>query len=138
DEFTKVDHDYTVKLAKICREQGVEHFTLCSSSMANENSRIFYLKIKGKVENEIKSMQFPRYSIFRPGMLTCKRQESRPLESIANSMLKIISPVLPWSLSVPTKSVAKAMVINACRKPSEVPIVEHISHKLIINLAKEY
>src|SRR4051794_33447939 len=107
--FLKVDFDYTIKAAKLCRDVGIEHFTICSTMGADKNSWYLYPKTKGQVEENIKAMGFPRLSIFRPAFLECKRENTPPLEAAASCLISMVSLAFPKALSVPTKYVAKAM-----------------------------
>jgi len=73
--------------------------------------------VKGQVEDACQKLDFPRYSIFRPGLLLTEREESRPLEWV----LQKIYPnwMLPaLAKAVETKRVAEAMVLNTVRAPA--------------------
>jgi oxidoreductase len=74
---------------------------------------------------------FDRVSIFRPALLLCERQESRPFEKLAQGFSRV-ADFGHW-FSVPTKAVAKAMVVGAL-KP-ETKAVEVFSNADIIKLA---
>jgi len=81
-EFKKVDLDYCVAFAKKARESGATNISLVTSIGANSSAKSFYLKIKGEVEEEIKSIDFHSINIFRPSLLLGHRDESRALERI--------------------------------------------------------
>ena len=51
-------------------------------------------------------------------MLLCDRTESRPAEAVARVVVKPIAWAFPTAISVPTSSVAKAMV-NVAVTPSD-------------------
>ncbi|KAJ1664066.1 Oxidoreductase htatip2 [Coemansia sp. RSA 1813] len=141
DGFYKVDHDYVVDSAKACKQANVEHYSICSSSGANKNSMFLYMKTKGQADDEIQNMGFPRVSVFRPGMLLCDRGESRLLEKVVTVPLKLLTMVAPSLLSIPTSTVAWAMVNNAFTVPATTPLNEIIGnadmHKGFDNAQKE-
>lgn len=64
-----IDFDYQYHFAEICSKNEVKHFMLLSSMNADENSRIFYSKMKGKLERNVKHLTFDRLDVVQPGML---------------------------------------------------------------------
>ena len=64
-----VDYIYQYEFAKIASENGVAYYTLVSSMGANEKSLFFYPKIKGKLEEAVKKLNFKKIDIFQPPML---------------------------------------------------------------------
>ncbi|KAJ2714570.1 Oxidoreductase htatip2 [Coemansia spiralis] len=127
DGFYKIDHDYALNAARACKAAGVEHYSICSSSGADKDSRFLYTRTKGEVDDEIQSMGFSRASVFRPAMLVCQRDEARLLERIAGAVLPALNFVVPDRLSIPTSTVAWAMVNNAFKKV-DTPVSECISN----------
>ncbi|GAM16057.1 oxidoreductase [Mesobacillus selenatarsenatis] len=73
----KIDVDYPVAIAKLASSKGARKFLLVSSMNANPDSPIFYSKMKGKLEEEIKRIPFETTSIFRPSLLLGERDEFR-------------------------------------------------------------
>ncbi|CAC5397276.1 HTATIP2 [Mytilus coruscus] len=114
--FVKVDHDYILNSAEVAKEKGCKHFTLVSSQGADKNANLLYTRIKGQVEEELKVMHFDRLSVFRPGVLMCDREESRPGEAFFRTVLKPFSYFFPTAITTPTDVVAKAMVRVAVSK----------------------
>ena len=58
DEFRKVDFDYSLAFAKKARKMGASKISLVSSVGANHNSKNFYLRVKGELEEAIKKIDF--------------------------------------------------------------------------------
>ncbi|CUM45141.1 Protein FMP52, mitochondrial [Debaryomyces fabryi] len=85
ENFKKIDYGINYECAKAAKEAGVETFVLVSSVGANESSMLFYLKSKGKLENDIIALKFPRTIIIRPGALLGKREKS---QSFANDLFQ--------------------------------------------------
>ncbi|XP_062616295.1 oxidoreductase HTATIP2-like isoform X1 [Saccostrea cucullata] len=117
--FVKVDNDYVMKTAEIAKTSGCKHFIHSSSQGTDKNSSFLYPRIKGQVEESLKVLHFERLSIFRPGILICDREESRPGETVLRTVLKPIFYFFPTAISTPTEMVARAMVNNAISAPSE-------------------
>ena len=80
--FYKVDYEYTLSIAKKAEEVGATSISLVSAVGANQNSKSFYLKTKGDLEEEIKKLRFKTINIFQPGHLAGRinwqRKKSEP------------------------------------------------------------
>jgi len=135
DGFVKIEHDYVVGVAKAAHEQGCKHFAVVSSQGANKNSFLLYAKTKGLMEQHVAEIGFERFTVFRPGFLVCDRQQVGIPERLAGCVLKPIVWAKPTLLSVPTKTVGKAMVADLYRKTSNK--VDFIENAAIHELAKE-
>ena len=113
ESFKKVDLDYCLDFAKKARESGATTISLVTSVGANADSKNFYLKTKGKLENEIKAMGFDSVNIFQPGLLLGNRDEIRPLEFLGQYGSFLLNMVLFGSLkkyrSIEASKVAYAM-----------------------------
>lgn len=82
--FRRVDFEYVHIAAQLTRAQRADSFVWISSVGANANSRSFYLRVKGELENAIMRMsQLPYASAVRPSLLLGKRDDARTLEDIA-------------------------------------------------------
>ena len=67
--FYKVDHEYTLNIAKKAKQAGATKVSLVSAVGANIKSESFYLKTKGDLEEEIKKLHFETINIYQPGHL---------------------------------------------------------------------
>lgn len=67
--LVKVDKTSVIEFAKICKESGVKHFEILSSLGANPSASMFYLKIKGELNEALRSLKFSRLSIFQPSLI---------------------------------------------------------------------
>ncbi|WP_367106116.1 NAD-dependent epimerase/dehydratase family protein [uncultured Psychrobacter sp.] len=115
EAFRKVDHDYNVSFAKLCRDKGVENFFLLSSMNADLDSRFLYNRVKAETEQSIKELGFAQLVIFRPSLLL-GRHKGRPLESISQKAFQLISPLVSEALPmhpISAKRVANAMAMCA-------------------------
>lgn len=82
ERFRRVDHDYPVAAARLGVQQGARHFLLVSALGANARSRIFYSRVKGEVEDAIRTLPYRSVTIVRPSLLLGERGEFRLGESI--------------------------------------------------------
>ena len=95
DAQRKVDLDYQFKAAKLAANNGVDHYLLVSSSAANDQSNNQYLKMKGVLEQRVKSLPFKRISIFQPSLLLGQRADFRLGEKVGSWVMSALC-VIPW------------------------------------------
>jgi uncharacterized protein YbjT (DUF2867 family) len=117
--YRKVDYDIPVNAARACLETGVEQYLLVSSVGADKNSKNFYLRLKGEVEEAVQKFPISSISIFRPSMLLGNRKEFRLGERIGQPITKLLSPLLSgkWEKYKPIEaSDVAAGMIGAAKK----------------------
>ena len=112
ESFKKVDLDYCLGFARKARESGATTISLVTSVGANADSKNFYLKTKGELENKIKAMGFDSVNIFQPGLLLGNRDEIRPLEFLGQYGSFLLNMVLFGPLKK-YKSIEASKVANA-------------------------
>ena len=134
ERFVRVDRDYVRKSAELAKSGGCKHFNLLSSKGADKSSNFLYLQIKGEVEARVEELKFDRYSIFRPGVLLCDRQESRPGEWLVRNFFGSLPESWASGHSVLLITVVGAMLNNAGR-PSDAK-KELLDNKAIHDLGK--
>lgn len=108
----KVDLEYQYKAAQLALKNGVEHYLLVSSSGANAKSRNQYLKMKGELEQKVKSLPFAQISIFQPSLLLGQREQVRIGEKLGSWLLPMLAiiPGLRRYRPITGKQVAEKMV----------------------------
>jgi len=119
DGFYKVDHDYVVNTAKLALDGGCRQLHLITSVGANKDSMFLYPRTKGEVEEELKAMKFDNLFIYRPGLLLCDRAERRAFEKAFMLLTKPFVYMFPTAISVPTPTVAMAMINNTISASSK-------------------
>lgn len=128
DAFKKIDLDLVINCAKGVQGFHCPHFLVVSSQGASSDSMIFYSKIKGMMENELKQLNFLKLSILRPGLLIGDREEVRVGEAAFIKLVKIINPILIGPLKAvkgnKIESVAKCLCDLLDRKDNGLKIVE--------------
>lgn len=124
--YRKIDFNIPVKLAQFCKIVGCEKFILVSSVGANSKSNGFYLKLKGEVEDSVRSVGLRSLHILRPSFLLGERKEFRLGEVIVNPLMKIFSFAIPSKYkAIPAKNVAKAMAAIAKKKDEGTFVYEY-------------
>lgn len=86
ERFRAIDLDLPLRAARLARSQGAAHFLLVSSLGANPRSRIFYTRVKGELEEQLKTIGYPSLTIARPATLLGIRTEHRPGEGLAQRL----------------------------------------------------
>ena len=61
DEFVRVDHDIPLQISKMAKEEGCKTMILVSSVGADSNSKYFYTRMKGLLEEAIKNLEFETF-----------------------------------------------------------------------------
>lgn len=111
EAFYRVDHDYPLMVAKFSRDHGAQTFALVSTIGADVGSSLLYNRTKGEVEASIGALDYPSYTILRPGLIGGQRDEFRPMERVSDAILTVLGPALPrqWRIS-PAENIAAALI----------------------------
>ncbi len=117
EKFYKVDFEYPLALGKIARKQGSSRYYLVTAMGADQEASFYYNQVKGKIEEAILGIGFPRLVIFRPSLLLGPRNEKRIGEDAAKFFFKIfgfafIGPLKKYK-GIHAEKVAAAMVREA-------------------------
>ncbi len=132
ESFTRVDHDYPLEIARLAVRQGTRRFLLVSALGADPGSRIFYNRVKGRVEEAISALTFEAVHIFRPSMIMGQRSEFRPAELSAKILVGAIKPLMIGPLRryrpIKASTIAAAMVGIALEGRRGVNLFE--SHRI--------
>lgn len=126
--FKKVDLEYPLAAAKLAVKHQVENYLIISATGANAKSRIFYSKVKGTIEEELKKLPLHALHIFRPSLLLGHRNEFR----LAEKATEKLTQALPFLFIGPMKQyepihsaiVAEGMKNAALSKKQGVHIYE--------------
>jgi uncharacterized protein YbjT (DUF2867 family) len=119
--FREVDYGYPLAVARLALAQGARHFLLVSALGANAQSRVFYNRVKGEVENAIRSLGYRSVTIARPSFLVGERDEIR----LGERIMTPLAFLMPGRLRpVKAAAVAGALVAAAVRDEAGVRILE--------------
>ena len=83
ERFRAVDYGIPLAAARIARREGARHFLLVSALGASAASRIFYNRVKGELEDALRTLDFRSVTILRPSLLLGERAEFRLGEEVA-------------------------------------------------------
>ena len=82
-----VDVDYPLEAAQAAAAHGVKTCVLVSAAMADADSRWFYPRMKGELEERLRALPFERLAIARPPVLE-RRGSDRPGERLWVKVVK--------------------------------------------------
>ena len=113
-QFYKVDVSYPVNIAKWGIASGARRFALISSQGANERSRFFYLRAKGKAEKKIAALGFKSLQIARLPAIKSEREQVRIGELFTIWLFGLLPKfILTNYRPMSTKDIAKAVIAAA-------------------------
>ncbi|RUL50816.1 NAD-dependent epimerase/dehydratase family protein [Lysinibacillus antri] len=132
-EFEKVDFEYPLHIASLAKKRGIMHLIVISAMSANDNSSIYYNRVKGKLEKELITLDLPQLSIVRPSLLVGDRSEFRLGEKMGELVLNVVNPLLIGPAkklrSIEANQVALAMKVIALHGKKE-PVSIYESQEL--------
>ena len=107
-----IDYDYQFNFAKAAKENNVQDYILVSAYGASPDSKIFYSRIKGELEEAVKNLKFEKTTIFKPGMLERKNTD-RNGEVFGLKIIKFLHKLglFKSQQPLPTEVLAKAMIV---------------------------
>jgi len=115
----KIDYTFQYRVAKIAAANDVKKYILISSAGASADSKIFYSRIKGELERDVRKLPFETIHIIRPGMLAGERKEVRTGEQIGIGIMNLVGmiPGLKSLKPIQGSEVAKAMINATFKQP---------------------
>lgn len=120
--FRAVDFEAVLSFAHYAARCGATVFGLVSSIGAAEDSRNFYLKVKGEAEAAVAGQGFRVFAALRPSLLLGTRTQTRPGEAVSQLFYPLFSPLLQGSTrrfrAIPAERVAAALVSLAFQPPT--------------------
>jgi uncharacterized protein YbjT (DUF2867 family) len=100
--FRAVDFDAALAFARAARACGATRLGLVSALGADAASRVFYSRVKGELEQAVKTLGFDCVLLARPSLLLGDRsalgQAPRPGERMAAALAPLLRALLPLSL----------------------------------------
>lgn len=93
-DFVRIDKQLVVEFATECKAVGVAHFQLLCSVAADSNSRSFYLRTKGELQDELKALSFDRLSIFQPSMMLTDHNRYGLMQALTLSLWPLLGRLL--------------------------------------------
>jgi uncharacterized protein YbjT (DUF2867 family) len=119
EAFRAADVDAVMLFARAARAAGATRLVVVSSVRADPDSKNFYLRTKGEMEDAVATTGFPSLDILQPGLLLGPRKESRPMEALGRLFAPLLNPLLTGSRealkAIPAETVARGM-LGAARR----------------------
>jgi uncharacterized protein YbjT (DUF2867 family) len=117
EAFRKVDVEAPASAALLASEAGADQFLVVSALGADAHSRIFYNRCKGEMEAMVGRAALQAVWILRPALILGDRELTRLGETIAETLLRPIAPLMIGRLRrfrpVHARTIAAAMVAVA-------------------------
>ncbi|HTL08203.1 MAG TPA: NAD(P)H-binding protein, partial [Chitinophagaceae bacterium] len=122
DRQRHIDCQIPLQFATIAKRGGVSTIVLLSAYGASSSSRVFYLQIKGALEDAISQLQFRQCIIFRPGLLL-RKDTDRAGERVSAAVIKLLNNIglMKRFKPMPTSILAKKLV----KAPKVLPAGKH-------------
>ena len=125
----KVDYTYQYEAAKAARENGVETYVLVSSIGASPKAKFFYTRMKGELEEAVKTLGFPACFILQPPLLVRKGSDrfGEKAGVVALRAFNAIGLMRAYT-PMPTEEVAAAMVrlVKSGHRATETVVAQDI------------
>jgi len=119
EAFREVDVDTVLQFAQTARAAGATRFVVVSSARASLDSKNFYLRTKGEMEEAVAAVGFPSLDILQPSLLLGPRKDARPMEALGRLLAPLLNPFLTGPRealkAIPAETVARGM-IGAARR----------------------
>ncbi|TNJ62271.1 NAD-dependent epimerase/dehydratase family protein [Paenibacillus hemerocallicola] len=128
-QFKVVDYEYPVLLGSLAKQYGASRYIVVSSIGSDPRSIFFYSRVKGELEEKLRSYGFPGLYVFKPSLLLGERAEIRSGERLAERVGKAVSVLMAGSLRkykpIAASKVAAGMIQAAKRGLSGVHTFEY-------------
>lgn len=115
ETYRKVDFGIPVTAAKLAKQNNIPKIIVVSAIGADKNSRFFYNKTKGEMEEAVLAEQIAETYILRPSLIDGNREESRPFELAWKKVMRLANFIMIGSLkkyrSIQAETIASAMQI---------------------------
>jgi uncharacterized protein YbjT (DUF2867 family) len=112
--FRQVDVDHVLAFARAAKAAQAQRFVFVSSVGASPQSKYFYLRVKGEVEEALAGLGFVSLDILQPSALIGWRHEPRLRELAGMAVAPLVNPFLTGKRlplrAIPARTVAAAMV----------------------------
>jgi len=126
EAMNRIDYTYPLEAARLAKRTGVRRFLAVSSMSANPDSSIWYSRMKGNLERDLRRLELPSLRLFRPSLLLGQREEFRFGEHAAAWLMPKLAFLLVGNLrkyrAIEGAVVAKAMFRDAQLSESGVRI----------------
>jgi uncharacterized protein YbjT (DUF2867 family) len=118
EAFRAVDHDAVLAFAKAALAAGAQRFVVVTALGANAQSSVFYNRVKGETETDLRALGFESLAIAQPSLLLGDRAESRPAERALIVASRFLGGLLKPIASRPIEALVVARALLAIGRDS--------------------
>lgn len=123
--FEAVDRHYPVAVARAAFERGATVFSIITAIDSSASSKVFYSRVKGLCEDDLKAIGYAGLVILRPSMLLGARTERRVAERIGQVLMEKLDFLIPARYkAVKAACVAEVMVREGMKEEEGVRVIE--------------
>lgn len=108
----QIDHTYQFQFAQAAASNEVPAYVLVSSASASPDSKLFYSRMKGELERDVKKLPFKSINILQPSLLHGEREQERFGEKLGYSVLNGLNAIGLFRKyrAIEADTVAQAMI----------------------------
>ncbi|MPW42946.1 nucleoside-diphosphate sugar epimerase [Acinetobacter guerrae] len=127
--FYAIDYEINAHFADLLQDKET-HLLLVSAMGANSSSIFFYNRVKGQLEDYLKTLTLSKLSIFHPSLLIGQRDEQRIFEGLAQKIFLNLENI--WKTPflyrpVTAEQLAYTMLVAAKTQMEAVKIYDNLS-----------
>lgn len=132
----KIDYTYQYQFAEAAAKNRVPCYVLVSAPGADPDSSLFYNRIKGELERDVKQLNFPEVHFMQPSLLHGQRDQERFGEKLGYQVLKGLNAIGLFKKyrAIDGNTVARAMINASLSQKAGVHL--HVLDE-IFSLARE-
>ena len=134
----RVDFTYQYEFAHYAAENNVPNYALVSSMGADAQSKLFYPRIKGELEERVIQLPFKKIVILQPGPITGERERKRTMENLSVAIIRLFNKLGLLTKYQPAlgSDIAKALIQSVLEEQSTK--VRKIVLEEVLNESKKY
>jgi uncharacterized protein YbjT (DUF2867 family) len=107
----EIDFTFNLHFARQARENGIKNYVLVSSAGASSDSKFFYARMKGELDDAVIHLGFRNPVILRPSVLKGDRKEKRPMEDLFIPVTEFVTRfIFKKYRPIEAETVAQAMI----------------------------
>ena len=128
-KFYAIDYEINAHFADLLQDKET-HLLLVSAMGANPSSTFFYNRVKGLLEDYLKTLTLNKLSIFHPSLWIGERDEHRLLEGAAQKMFLLLKDTIKKPLMykpVTAEQLAHIMIIAANTQMESFKIYDNLA-----------
>lgn len=133
-KYKAIDYGIPIETAQLAKTQKIPCYMVISSAGTSPKSKLFYARIKGEMERDLKKIGIQNTFILKPAFINGRPDDIRKGEKTLKIMMKVmdflmIGPLKKWK-STQAVDIAQAMV-QLAKSPVTNTNIENIEIKTL-------